>query len=498
MAFICDSLGATATMGAVILGLVIPEGPPLGTTLVHKTETLVSEFLLPMFFFRIGYSVDVYSISDWVSFSELQILITVSYFTKIVGITAAALWCKFGLKNSLMLSMAIDDQTFLQNVLSMLGITMVVTPLLRFSYNPQIRLGASTKSFRLRSIQSMPRNSGKFCVLCCFHNEESVRNLITLLEASNPTEASPICAYVIHAVELMGGAIPRLVPHKKLSLKTPTHQMMRAFENYSQNSKGPVMIHAFNLIAPYKSMHETLFRLAHDKLIPLIIIPFHDHHGTADLSLTSAIRQFNINVQKYSQCTVGILVDRGSPCRVSLTDFSHNVAVFFIGGPDDREALAYAERMLGNLDVQMTVLRIILRNKLKAGNQEERIEAKDDESLVEDFRLRNRGNNHLSWLDIDVEDSVQVMRSIKNMEGDYDLVMVGRRHAEISLRDEEMAEFVEHAELRVIGDMLASSDFCGGTVNVLVMQESRELGCGAFHRDWAKVLKKESSFIAIR
>ncbi|KAM1141631.1 hypothetical protein FF1_041507 [Malus domestica] len=518
MAFICDSLGATATMGAVILGLVIPEGPPLGTTLVHKTETLVSEFLLPMFFFRIGYSVDVYSISDWVSFSELQILITVSYFTKIVGITAAALWCKFGLKNSLMLSMAmstkgiiettllnqwrnskaIDDQTFLQIVLSMLGITMVVTPLLRFSYNPQIRLGASTKSFRLRSIQSMPRNSGKFCVLCCFHNEESVRNLITLLEASNPTEASPICAYVIHTVELMGGAIPRLVPHKKLSLKTPTHQMMRAFENYSQNSKGPVMIHAFNLIAPYKSMHETLFRLAHDKLIPLIIIPFHDHHGTADLSLTSAIRQFNINVQKYSQCTVGILVDRGSPCRVSLTHFSHNVAVFFIGGPDDRESLAYAERMLGNLDVQMTVLRIILRNKLKAGNQEERIEAKVDESLVEDFWLRNRGNNRLSWLDIDVEDSVQVMRSIKNMEGDYDLVMVGRRHAEISLRDEEMAEFVEHAELGVIGDRLASSDFCGGTVNVLVMQESRELGCGAFHRDWAKVLKKESSFIAIR
>ncbi|TQD74263.1 hypothetical protein C1H46_040197 [Malus baccata] len=61
-----------------------------------------------------------------------------------------------------------------------------------------------------------------------------------------------------------------------------------------------------------------------------------------------------------------------------------------------------------------------------------------------------------------------------------------------------MAEFVEHAELGVIGDMLASSDFCGGTVNVLVMQESMELGCGAFHRDWAKVLKKESSFIAIR
>lgn len=117
MAFICDSLGATATMGAVILGLIIPEGPPLGTTLVHKTEALVSEFLLPMFFFRIGYSLDVYSISDWVSFSQLQILITVSYFTKIVGITGAALWCKFGLKNSLMLSMAMSTKGIIETTI---------------------------------------------------------------------------------------------------------------------------------------------------------------------------------------------------------------------------------------------------------------------------------------------------------------------------------------------------------------------------------------------
>lgn len=79
------------------------------------------------------------------------------------------------------------------------------------------------------------------------------------------------------------------------------------------------------------------------------------------------------------------------------------------------------------------------------------------------------------------------MSAIKKLQGDYDLVMVGRRHVEMSLRDEEMAVFMEHPELGVVGDMLSSLDICDGMVNVLVMQERRGLGCGAFRSDSARV-----------
>ncbi|CAL2243098.1 unnamed protein product [Prunus armeniaca] len=72
------------------------------------------------------------------------------------------------------------------------------------------------------------------------------------------------------------------------------------------------------------------------------------------------------------------------------------------------------------------------------------------------------------------------MDAVMNSQGSYDLVIVGRRHADTTLRDEEMSEFVENAELGVIGDIVASSDFCGRQVNVLVIQESRELRYGAF------------------
>ncbi|KAM2281214.1 hypothetical protein ACFX1S_041845 [Malus domestica] len=390
---------------------------------------------------------------------------------------------------------AIDDQCFTQLVLSSLGITMIVTPLVRYLYKP---FGASKSILpRFRNIQSMPSNKSEmFRLLCCVHNEESVPNIITLLEASNPTESSPICAYIVHAVELIGCAAPLLLPchsndkrNKLCSKNTTTHQIIRAFDKYSKTAGGPVISQPYTMISPYKSMHETLFRLADDKFVPLIIITFHENYqGIVGPSMTAGIRQFNANVQSYSPCTVGILVDKGLSCRMSLPRFSFNVAVFFVGGADDREVLAYTERMSCNPNVGITVFRITLQSTSKEGKEAELQEAKVDEALVNDFRLKNMGNHMLLWREIEVHDGVQLMDAVMNSQGEYDLVMVGRRHSDMTLRDEEMAAFVENAELGVIGNIVASSDFCGGTVNVLVIQESIELGFGAFR----SVSRKES------
>ncbi|CAN6710012.1 unnamed protein product [Malus baccata var. baccata] len=510
MALVSDAIGATPITGPILFGLVIPDGPPLGATLIQKMEFVVSEFLLPVLFFRVGFMVDVFSFSDWESFGKLQLVICLTYGAKIVTVTVAALFCKIRFKNSLLLgliltikgvvdivlltrwrsSMLLDEQSYTQITLSMLTVTLIATPVVRFLYQPQTRLGPSTKNLRIRNIQSA-RNYQEFSILCCVHNEESVCSITTLLESSNPTDVSPLITYVVRAVELIGRAAPLLVPYKKKyqeeankKLKhsnSPTHQMMRAFWNYSMNSKGPVSIQAFTMIAPYKSMHETVCRLAEDNNIPLILLPFHENHQyIVGATVTTAIRQFNIHVQNYSPSTVGLLVERGLSTRLSVSHFSYNVAVFFIGGPDDREALAYAWRMSGNPDVGITVFRFLLQNKVIVANKDEETEEILDQALVDEFKIRNIGNDCVIWRDIEVDDSVQLMDAIRNSQGDYDLVLVGRRHTDMLLRDEEMTEFVQNPELGVIGDMLASPDFCGGMVNVLVLQESKELSNGAF------------------
>nr|XP_011469951.1 PREDICTED: cation/H(+) antiporter 15-like [Fragaria vesca subsp. vesca] len=505
MAFVSDIIGMRHTSGPIILGLVMPYGQELGATIVARTETLVTEFFMPLYFFRIGSGIDVTSISDWKSFAKLETIIVVSYAAKFMGVSVAGMFAKLSFKNSLVLSMVmsikglvdliaytrwrdmqiIDKQLYTQLVLSMVGITMLLTPLIRFFYVLKIRRGSSMSDpqFRL-NIQSLPPRNEIFRILCCVHNEESVPNIINLLEVSNPTEASPITAYVVHAVEFIGRSAPLLVPYKHHKIRRSyslTNKMVQAFKNYSKSSRGPVMIRPYTMVAPYKSMHETISRLALDKFVPLIIIPFHENHQSLVLSnMTGAIRQFNYNVQAYAPCTVGILVDRGFPLQMNIHNFTYSVVVFFIGGPDDREALAYASRMLDNPNVEMTVFRFIVRVIETETKLDEEIEFSLDESLIDEFKLGNLGNERLNWNEIEVENAVQVMTAITKSQGQYDLAMVGRRHADVSLKDEEMVDFMQNPELGVIGDMLASADFCNGRVNVLVMQESRELRIGAF------------------
>ncbi|KAL6131663.1 hypothetical protein ACLB2K_070037 [Fragaria x ananassa] len=514
LAFVSDAIGCFFILGPFLLGLVIPDGPPLGAAIIAKTEFLVSECLLPIFFLRIGFFSDILTISNRKSFTTLQAIIGAAYLAKLFTVTVAALCCKISLRNGLLLGVmmnirgiievvifsrwrhteVLDDQFYTQLLLSVLIMNMISTSLLHFTYRAHLRLGPSLKGPRIKNIQSVQRNY-PFDILCCIHNEQTIRNLTSILEASNPTEESPICAYIIQAVELVGRAIPVLVPYKKKKkgkkcsrLNSLTHQLMQAFKNYSENSRGPVLIESFTMIAPYKLMHETICRLVDDNHVPLVILPFHDNPWICN-TVTTAIRQFNKNMLRYSSSTVGILVERGFPGPVTMSHFSYNVAAFFIGGPDDREALALAARMLGNQNLAVTIYRIRIMHQGNY-NEDEENEARLDDAMVDEFKLSSIGNDCLKWRDIEVEDTEQLMDVIMDSQGDYDLVMVGRRHADNSLRDEEMSKFVHYAELGMIGDMLASSDFCG-MVNVLVLQESTELSrnYGSTHgRDFSQNL----------
>lgn len=100
----------------------------------------------------------------------------------------------------------------------------------------------------------------------------------------------------------------------------------------------------------------------------------------------------------------------------------------FIGGPDDCEALAYATRMSNQqLEVAVTVVRIVLQKKKECTNEEQEMEASLDDSVTEDFKLKNVGNALAVWHEIEVEEEDEVISAIRSVEGHYDLVMVRER-----------------------------------------------------------------------
>ncbi|GMY08314.1 cation/h(+) antiporter 15 [Fagus crenata] len=405
----------------------------------------------------------------------------------------------------------IDEPTFAVLVFSSLAITSIIAPLTEMLYKPEIPLDPSKKYRRLKTIHSTPRTS-ELRVISCVHNEENVHSLINLLEASNPTELSPICAYVIHLVELTGRTAPLLIPYNakmkrvsKLTSSAGSDHILRAFENYSKNSNGPVIVQLFTMIVPYKTMHDDICRLALDKQTPLIIVPYHENLRHIQGSrVATSIRAFNTNLQMHAPCTVGILVDKGSR-HMNSSQFSYNVVVIFIGGEDDRQALGYAMRMSGHSDVSLTILRITLHLKKEIESEEkhkgkrkgkgksnnnskdkdknkdeevdEEMEMLMDEVLYDEFKIKNLGNACVACREVEAENSAQVMDAIRSLDKNYDLVMVGlNRHQALELGDIEMphndAKNIE--DLGMIGDVLVSSDFSMGWLSLLVLHH-----CGA-------------------
>lgn len=80
-----DAIGATFGPAAMIMGFVVPDGLPLGATIIQKCELIVTEFFLPLFFIRIGYYTDLGAIQDWKELVVFGSVIVVGYLGRILG-----------------------------------------------------------------------------------------------------------------------------------------------------------------------------------------------------------------------------------------------------------------------------------------------------------------------------------------------------------------------------------------------------------------------------
>lgn len=364
----------------------------------------------------------------------------------------------------------VDPQCFTQLVLTYLVMTAILTPLISVFYKPRVTMQVTpSMESRMRTLATTPLNT-ELRILCCIHFEENVHGIITLLKAFNPTEISPICSYVVNLVELVGRAAPLLIPYNVQKRKirvNSTDRIMRAMSKFSKSSSAPVTIQPFTLIAPYKIMHESISKLARDKFIPFILVPFHQVQTQEIEGKTASLQNFTLNVQAYSPCTIGIFVDRGLPRYLSSNYFSYNVAVFFLGGPDDREAIALASRMSAHPHINITLYRIDL---MEPDLDEEENETFLDDSVLTEFKSRNFGNESLVCHETQASSTLEVMDAIRSSQNDYDLVIVGKRRRAKSKLEKEMKPWADFEELGVIGDVLASADFCGGMIPVLVIQ----------------------------
>ncbi|KAG8374740.1 hypothetical protein BUALT_Bualt10G0027300 [Buddleja alternifolia] len=510
--FITDAIGTHSVFGAFVFGLVIPNGP-LGVTLIERLEDFVSGLLLPLFFAISGLKTDVTAIDGFVTWALLALVIVLACAGKIAGTLVVTMFYKMpfyegltlgllmntkGLVEMIVLNVGkdqkvLDDKSFAIMVIVAIVMTSIIAPVVTTIYKPARKF----VPYKRRTVQRT-KPDGEFRLLVCVHTPRNVPTIINLLEASHPTKKSPICTYVLHLVELTGRASAMLIVHNTRKSGRPalnrtqaqSDHIINAFENFEQHAAF-VSVNPLTAISPYSTMHEDICNVAEDKRVALIIIPFHKQQ-TVDGGMEAtnpAFRTINQNVLANAPCSVGILVDRGlsGSTRLAANQIAHHVAVLFFGGPDDREALAYAWRMCEHPGVNLTVMRFVPgENALETTGSDSRRnqsgreiltvetdndrEKQLDEDYINEFRSRMTNDSSVVYIEKLVNHGEETVAAIRSIDAIHDLFIVGRGQGMISPVTAGLTDWSECPELGAIGDLLASSDFAA-TYSVLVVQQ---------------------------
>ncbi|KAI4350343.1 hypothetical protein L6164_004807 [Bauhinia variegata] len=170
------------------------------------------------------------------------------------------------------------------------------------------------------------------------------------------------------------------------------------------------------------------------------------------------------NLVNDTPCCSGILVDRGFGQKLEK---EQRLAMFYIGGPDDREALSYAWRMSRNLDVQLTVVRLIWDNPNAKYDE-------TDDGYLRCFRNQNLDIASVRYLERIVKDESETVALLNKMGAQgFDLSIIGRGHGRVALA-QTLDPVLEEPALSPLGDALADLNTAAETSILIIQTQASE------------------------
>lgn len=328
-------------------------------------------------------------------------------------------------------------------------------------------------------MQHLKQNS-ELRILSCIYRTDDINPMINLLEATSPSRESPVAAYVLHLLELVGQANPIFISHKLQTRRTEdtsySNNVLVSFEKLRKDFYGSVFVSIYTALSMPDTMHGDICMLALNNTTSLILLPFHQTwsaDGSALISDSNMIMNLNKSVLDVAPCSVGIFVYRSSTGRRTINDTvsnlsSYNICMIFLGGKDDREAVTLATRMGRDPRINITIVRMMTTDE----NAREKSEW---DKMLDDELLRDVKNNTLVdifYSEKAVEDASETSGLLKSLASDFDMFIVGRGKGRKSVFTDGLEEWSEFHELGAIGDLLTSQDInCQASVLVIQQQQ---------------------------
>ncbi|GER56630.1 Cation/H(+) antiporter 28 [Striga asiatica] len=502
--------GYDKVLSAFLAGVFMPREGRIAKMMISKVNYFFTAIFYPLFFFWVGNVAQLgqFEVGSLRSWGQIFLLFLIGTAGKVMGSCMSGVMLGFHWQDSIASGLLLNIKGHFHVYLSIIAYSMKMTSLstsmamvfatfLTIVYAPVVVAKIIQRARRRSPTQRMALQwlapSADLRILLCLHGPQNVSSALNLMSISRGAADPGILVYLADMVELTDRIAATLShsqsPDHSVRVGDPTVVSMREMitsgvNAYLREEDGEgITVKRMLALSTINNMHQDISILAEDLIVSLLVLPFHKQQepgGRLNLG-HSGFRHVNRKVLRHAPCSVAILVDRGlGTTLISRSSVSLHAAVIFIGGKDDREALAYAGRLACHPGVKLTVIRFLLEaigdtvssiiTIAKSNTSEHQEEMKVDDECFADFYDRHVAGGHVAYMEKYLVNSGQTFSTLRSLEGQYGLFIVGRGGRVNSVLTVGMNDWEECPELGPIGDILSASDF-SLTASVLIIQQ---------------------------
>ncbi|KAH0934998.1 hypothetical protein HID58_012115 [Brassica napus] len=440
-------------LSAFTAGLFLPNQGRMSKWIINKINYLLSTVFYPIFFFWVGFIIHMrnFDIGDKLAWARLFSLLGTVIAGKVVGTVLCGVLLGYHVRETASLGLLLTTKGHFHVYLAALAIRRVPVHIMALQW-----LDPTTE---LR-------------VLMGLHGPHNIGSTLNLMEICHGGREPGSIYYATDMVELTDEIAATL---KKDGRSGQNNDDSVTVTDRTVTEMRESITAAVNGYGELRSGQGVTVR----RMLALstFMTMAHDICGLADELMNAP-------------CSIGILVDRsfGQTEEAWRPGASMDIAIIFIGGRDDREALAFAAQVARHPAVKLSVIRFLedkssqnaqkrssILNRASVVEQEEEMKL-DDECFAEFYERYIAGGGRVSYMEKHLTNSSETFTALKSLDGEYGLVIVGRGGGRASSGlTTGLNDWQQCPELGPIGDVLSGSDFSHNT-SMLIIQQQRTRG----------------------
>ncbi|XP_043692757.1 cation/H(+) antiporter 28 [Telopea speciosissima] len=492
---------------AFLTGLAIPREGRVPKMMINKINYFLNALVFPIYFCWVGMQIDFKGFAYKQTWMGLLLILAITTCGRVLGtlVCGGQSGLNWVASVGLGLLLSIKGHFYIYSIVSAVErhtlshedfVVMILVTIFSILYIPLVALflikwGHIQHQMGLQWLD--PSNDLR--ILLCLNGTHNVSTAINILEISRglsgvtvfATDMIELTSRIVATVAATGEGLNAVTVGDEMVVNM-REQITNAFDTYIRQSGEGITLYRSLIVSSFGNMHEEICNFAENSHASIIILPFHKYQRVDGKMEDGHIgfRRVNRKVLRHAPCSVGIFVDRGFRLinKVTTSYVSLNAAVIFIGGKDDREALAYARRMAYHPGINLTVIRFLLDTNpavtSTVGSSSTRITVHNTPEIEEEMKLDDEcfaefyescvADGKVRYTEKYVANSLDTVNVLSRLEEMYSLFIVGRAGRVNKTLTTGMNDWDDSPELGPVGDILAASDF-SIMASVLVIQQ---------------------------